>query len=58
MTIGEILKANPNAFKILEQYGLACVGCHLKTMETLNDGAKAHGLSETETLELIDKINN
>jgi len=48
MTIGEILKANPNAFKTLEQYGLACAGCHLNTLETLEQGAQGHGLSEDD----------
>jgi hybrid cluster-associated redox disulfide protein len=48
MTIGEILKSNHDALKILQKYGLGCAGCSLNTMETLEEGAKGHGLSERE----------
>ena len=57
MTIGEILKANPNAPKALERYGLACAQCHLNTMETLEEGAKAHGLSDEEIGKMVGNLS-
>ena len=55
-TIGEILKENPKALGILQEYGMGCAGCALNTMETLEDGAKAHGLSDSEIQTILEKI--
>jgi hybrid cluster-associated redox disulfide protein len=57
MTIGQILKKDPNALKVFERYGLACANCHLNTMETLEQGAKAHGLSEAEVQTLAKHLS-
>ncbi len=56
MTIGEILKANPKSLSILQEYGLGCAGCALNTLETLEEGAKAHGLSEKEISEIVAQL--
>lgn len=57
MTIGEILKANPNALNVLEQYGLGCARCSLNTMETLEQGAEGHGLSEEEIKSIVADLS-
>jgi hybrid cluster-associated redox disulfide protein len=56
-TIGAILKRNPKALSVLQQYGLGCAGCPLNTMETLEEGAKAHGLAPKEITTLIEKLS-
>ena len=57
MTIGEILKANPNALNVFEQYGLGCAQCSLNTLETLEQGAEGHGLSEEEIQAIVTDLS-
>jgi len=57
MTIQEITEKAPHAIKILFESGMHCVGCHIATMETLEEGAKAHGLSDKKINEIVKKIN-
>lgn len=57
MTIGEILKANPNALNVLEKFGLGCAHCSLNTMETLEQGAEGHGLSEEEIKSIVADLS-
>ncbi len=55
--IGEALKVCPESAEIMFDYGLHCIGCCGATMESIEDGAKAHGLSDKEIEEMVDKIN-
>lgn len=57
-TFGEILKICPESSYILMNYGLHCIGCHIAIVETLEQGCRAHGLSEEQIEEIVDKINN
>ena len=57
MSFSEILSICPPAGEILFGYGLHCIGCHLSPMETLEEGAKAHGLSDSQIKEIVDKLN-
>ena len=43
-----------DAAKILEDRGMHCFGCPFASMESLEDGARAHGLDADE---LIDELN-
>lgn len=53
----EIMKINPDAGMILFEYGLHCVGCGLASMETLEQGCMAHGMSKENVKELVGKLN-
>jgi len=55
--LGEIMKINPEAGMILFEYGLHCIGCGLASMETLEQGCLAHGMSKKEIQEIIDRLN-
>ncbi|MCD6547054.1 MAG: DUF1858 domain-containing protein [Nanoarchaeota archaeon] len=55
--IGDVLKKYPEAAMILLEAGLGCVGCPMMSQETIEQGCKAHGLSNEEIDELIKKIN-
>jgi hybrid cluster-associated redox disulfide protein len=57
MPIGQILKSNPDALKTLEQYGLSCADCALNSIETLEEGAKSHGLSPDEIKTLAHQLS-
>ncbi len=44
MTIGEILRANPNVAAILMEEGMHCIGCPSAQGETLEEAAIVHGM--------------
>lgn len=53
-TIGEILKMNPKAEDVLNEFGMACLGCPSASMETLEQACYVHGL---ELEEVMNKLN-
>jgi len=57
MTIGELIQKYPEAAPIVMSYGLHCVGCHVAHWETLEQGARGHGLPEDVIDEMIDELN-
>ncbi len=58
MTIGEIVKDHPEAAQVLMEHGFHCLGCAMASMETLEQGAKAHGLDDKQVGELVKKLNS
>jgi hybrid cluster-associated redox disulfide protein len=56
--LGDIMKINPDAGMILFEHGLACIGCGLASMETLEQGCLAHGMEEKEINEVIERLNS
>lgn len=57
MTFGELIRKFPKSGAILAGYGLHCIGCHIATVETLEQGARAHGLGDKEIDRMIKEIN-
>jgi hybrid cluster-associated redox disulfide protein len=56
--IGELIERNPKTVEILtEKYGLHCVGCGMVTMETLEMGARAHGMTAKEINRMVAELN-
>ena len=55
--LSEIMKINPEAGAILFEEGLTCIGCPMSLQETLEQGCKAHGMSDKEIKKLVEKIN-
>lgn len=58
MTFGELLQNYPKAGPILMGYGLHCVGCHIGVTETIEQGARAHGISEENIEKMITELND
>jgi hypothetical protein len=48
---------SPRAAQLLTEYGLHCLNCFLREYETLEMGAKVHGMSDEEIQTMIDEIN-
>ena len=44
MTIGEILRTNPNVAPILMEAGMHCLGCPSAQGESLEEAAMVHGM--------------
>jgi hybrid cluster-associated redox disulfide protein len=57
MTFGELLTANPAAGRVLSDYGLHCVGCHIAVSESIEEGARVHGLNDDQIDAMMMEIN-
>ena len=55
--INDLIERYPKVAEILMSYGLHCAGCHFSDSDTLELGAKIHGLNE-EAIEMILKDVN
>jgi len=57
MTFGELLQAYPDTAQVLSGYGLHCVGCRIGVTETIEQGARAHGLNENKIASMMEELN-
>lgn len=58
MLILDILEKHPDLASVLtDDYGFHCVGCMAASMESLEDGAMVHGMSEKEIDKMVLKLN-
>ena len=55
MTFAELIEENKGAADKLAERGLFCGGCPMAQFETIENGAKAHGIDADE---LIKELNN
>lgn len=53
MTIGEILRTNPEVAPVLMQAGMHCLGCPASQGESLEEAAMVHGLDVDEIMKAI-----
>ena len=53
MTIGEILRTNPDVAPILMNAGMHCLGCPSAQGESLEEAAMVHGMNLDELLAQI-----
>ncbi len=57
MLIGEVVNRYPEAAEIMMRSGMHCVGCCGAALETIEQGAIAHGLSKEQIKKMIAEIN-
>jgi len=57
MVLAEVIIEHPEIAPILTGYGLHCVGCHFSSIDTIESGAKIHGLTD-EVIEMMVKDVN
>lgn len=55
MTFFEVMRMYPEVVKVLQKYNLGCIGCMGAQNESIEQGAKAHGIDPDE---LINDINS
>ena len=55
MTFAELIEKYPKIAKKLAKKGLMCVGCPMAMMETIEQGAVAHGLDPDK---LVKELNS
>jgi hybrid cluster-associated redox disulfide protein len=54
MTIGQILRENPEAAEILMGFGMGCLGCPSSLAESLEDAAFVHSIDIDELMDALD----
>jgi len=57
MKLGEVISKHPETIEIFMKNGLHCVGCHVAAFETIEEGAKAHGMNDKNIENMIKDIN-
>ena len=55
--LNEIVSGDEKAAEILFESGMMCIGCPMGMQETLEQGCKAHGMSDKEISKLVEKLN-
>lgn len=56
MTIGEILRANPDVAPILMNAGMHCLGCPSAQGESLEEAAMVHGMNIDDLMAQIEAL--
>ena len=56
MTFGELIESSPEASSKLAELGLFCGGCPMAQMETIEQGAIAHGLGPKKLVNMLNKV--
>ena len=54
MTIGEVVRQNPESVQVLMNFGMGCVGCPSAQAETLEEAAMVHGLNLEELMTTLN----
>ena len=57
MNLGALVLKYPNVEEILVDYGLHCSFCVANSFDTIEMGAKVHGLSDDDVDDMIIRIN-
>ena len=57
MTLGDVLAKHPETAETMLRHGLHCIGCHVATFETIEQGALAHGMDPKEIDEMVAEMN-
>ena len=55
--MSDLVFAHPKAVEVLTDYGLHCVGCAANSFDTIEMGAKVHGMSDEEINEMMVRVN-
>jgi len=55
MTIGEVIRQNPENAMTLMRFGMGCIGCPASQAETLEEAAMVHGMDLDELLKALNK---
>jgi iron-sulfur cluster assembly protein len=57
MMIETIIEKYPKTGEVMREAGLHCIGCVVAASESLEQGGKAHGLSDEQIDDMVKKMN-
>ncbi len=55
MTIGEVVSKHQKTAEVFMKHGMHCVGCAVANMESVEQGAKAHGMDIKKLMADLNK---
>jgi hybrid cluster-associated redox disulfide protein len=55
MTFAELIEINPRVAQKLAERGLFCGGCPMAQFETIEEGAKMHGIDVNRLIKELNK---
>jgi len=55
--IQELIATDPEMNEVLYEYGLYCGNCFAAGYDTVEEGARTHGLQDEEIEELLEELN-
>ncbi len=56
MTIGDILRSNPDVAPVLMEAGMHCLGCPSAQAESLEEAAMVHGMDIDDLMAKIEAM--
>jgi len=57
MQIGDVISKYPKTAEVMMNAGLHCVGCHVASWESIEQGAKAHGMKDEDVDKMVEEMN-
>jgi hybrid cluster-associated redox disulfide protein len=54
--IEEVVTQYPETMMVFMKHGLHCVGCHVSAFESVEDGAKAHGIDVDALVSDLNRV--
>ncbi|MBW2989793.1 DUF1858 domain-containing protein [Candidatus Woesearchaeota archaeon] len=57
MGFSEVLRKYPETSEIMIKHGLHCLGCAAAHFETIEQGCKAHSMSEEDIDKMVREMN-
>lgn len=55
--IADVIKETPDAVEVFYTFGMYCAGCPASAAESIENGAKVHGLSDEKIKEMVERLN-
>lgn len=56
MAIGEVVDKYPETAEVFMKHGLRCMGCMMAMMETLEQGARSHGIDLKKLMKELNEV--
>lgn len=56
MAIGEVISKHPESVEVFLKNGLGCIGCGMAQLESVEQGAKAHGIDVKKLISDLNKV--
>lgn len=57
MLIGDVIQKFPDSAMVMMNAGLHCIGCHVSTSESIEQGCKAHGMKDDDIDAMVKEMN-
>ena len=58
MLLGSVVAEHTESAEVMLEYGLHCVGCFANAYDTVEIGAKVHGMTDEEIEKMLEDVND